>query len=47
MGGKVPKHYHTRKMNEEKKASYTNVTIKSGEKHSVDLICAEPGCFLK
>ena len=34
-------------MTDEEKANYNNVTIKKGEKHTVDLICAEPGCFLK
>ncbi|XP_077297895.1 SEC14-like protein 2 [Arctopsyche grandis] len=46
-GGKVPKNYYNQQMTDEQKANYNNVTIKNGEKHTVDLICAEPGCFLK
>ncbi|GBP40960.1 SEC14-like protein 2 [Eumeta japonica] len=46
LGGKVDKKYYSRKISVDDK-DYTRVTIKTGEKHTVHLICANPGCFLK
>ncbi|VVC88847.1 unnamed protein product [Leptidea sinapis] len=41
-GGKVPKSYYTRNASEEDAESkYTKVTVKTGEKHIVDLLCPD------
>ncbi|XP_026757927.2 SEC14-like protein 2 [Galleria mellonella] len=38
-GGKVPKSYYSKNSDKESSKEYTRVTIKTGEKHSVDLLC--------
>lgn len=47
LGGKVPKHYQNRRLSQDKERQLTKVTVKKGDKHAVDLICAQPGCFLR
>ncbi|XP_045532260.1 SEC14-like protein 2 [Pieris brassicae] len=48
-GGKVPKTYYMRNSQEDESSSevYTRVTVKTGEKHIVDLLCPENESVLK
>lgn len=48
--GKVPKSYYIKKINEpnlEKSHEFTTVTIKKGDKLTLDFIVAEEECFLR
>ncbi|XP_053625554.1 SEC14-like protein 2 [Plodia interpunctella] len=45
-GGKVPKSYYLKNSSPDDK-QYTRVTIKTGEKHTVDLLCPESESVLK
>ncbi|XP_034840328.1 SEC14-like protein 2 [Maniola hyperantus] len=47
LGGKVPKKYYARNVMSESKKEYTKVTVKTGEKHCVDLLCADGDSVLK
>ncbi|KOB74636.1 CRAL/TRIO domain-containing protein, partial [Operophtera brumata] len=44
-GGKVPKQYYSKNANDTEK-EYKRVTIKTGEKHTVDLLCADADSVL-
>nr|XP_026489889.1 SEC14-like protein 2 [Vanessa tameamea] len=46
-GGKVPKKYYARNVVAETEKEYTKVTVKTGEKHVVDLLCADSESVLK
>ncbi|XP_023934938.2 SEC14-like protein 2 [Bicyclus anynana] len=46
-GGKVPKKYYARNMQNEAKKEYTKVTVKTGDKHCVDLLCADGDSVLR
>ncbi|XP_049867086.1 SEC14-like protein 2 [Pectinophora gossypiella] len=46
-GGKVPKHYYTKNSTNENTKEYKRVTIKTGERHIVDLLCADNESVLK
>ncbi|RVE43239.1 hypothetical protein evm_012119 [Chilo suppressalis] len=46
-GGKVPKCYYTKNTSKENKKEYSKVTIKTGDTHVVDLLCADPESVLK
>lgn len=46
-GGKVPKKYYARNVAAESTKEYTKVTVKTGEKHIVDLLCGEDESVLK
>ncbi|XP_038215832.1 SEC14-like protein 2 [Zerene cesonia] len=46
-GGKVPKSYYSRNIQEEDSQHYTRVTVKTGEKHVVDLLCPDSESVLK
>lgn len=45
-GGKVPKCYYSKNTSEKQK-NYNKVTIKTGEKHVLDLLCADNDSVLK
>ncbi|XP_026329153.1 SEC14-like protein 2 [Hyposmocoma kahamanoa] len=40
-GGKVPKKYYTKNLAKETEKEYTHVNIKTGEKHTIDLLCPD------
>ncbi|XP_047528050.1 SEC14-like protein 2 [Vanessa atalanta] len=46
-GGKVPKKFYARNVVAETEKEYTKVTVKTGEKHVVDLLCADSESVLK
>ncbi|XP_026489889.2 SEC14-like protein 2 [Vanessa tameamea] len=46
-GGKVPKKYYARNVVADTEKEYTKVTVKTGEKHVVDLLCADSESVLK
>lgn len=49
-GGKVPKSYYIKKINEpnlEKNKEFTTTVVKKGDKLTLDFIIAEEGCFLR
>ncbi|XP_039746716.1 SEC14-like protein 2 [Pararge aegeria] len=46
-GGKVSKKFYARNVLNESKKEYTKVTVKTGEKHCVDLLCADGDSVLK
>ncbi|KAI8434560.1 hypothetical protein MSG28_003106 [Choristoneura fumiferana] len=46
-GGKVPKSFYLRNAANDADKEYKRVTIKSGEKHTLDLLCAEGDSVLK
>ncbi|CAG5051254.1 unnamed protein product [Parnassius apollo] len=46
-GGKVPKSYYSKHAPTEQSKEYTRVTVKTGEKHFVDLLCTEGESVLK
>ncbi|OWR52276.1 SEC14 protein 2 [Danaus plexippus plexippus] len=46
-GGKVPKKYYSCNIVNEKEKEYERVTVKTGDKHIVDLLCADGESVLK
>lgn len=46
-GGKVPKTFYSRKLSTDDNKEYTRVTIKTGDKHSVDLLVADEDSVLR
>ncbi|XP_013146261.1 PREDICTED: SEC14-like protein 2 [Papilio polytes] len=46
-GGKVPKSYYSKNASSEQSKEYKRVTVKTGEKHSIDLLCMEEESVLK
>ncbi|XP_028173650.1 SEC14-like protein 2 [Ostrinia furnacalis] len=46
-GGKVSKSYYSKNSSGDSKKEYHRVTIKTGDKHTVDLLCADPESVLK
>ncbi|CAH0721961.1 unnamed protein product, partial [Brenthis ino] len=46
-GGKVPKKFYAKNVLADTEKEYTKVTVKTGEKHVVDLICADDESVLK
>ncbi|KAJ0180732.1 hypothetical protein K1T71_004136 [Dendrolimus kikuchii] len=46
-GGKIPKQFYTKNPTSESEKEYTRLTIKTGEKHYVDLICGDGDSVLK
>ena len=46
-GGKVPKSYYSKNIASDSEKEYKKVTIKTGEKHVVDLLCLENDSVLK
>ncbi|XP_014371048.2 SEC14-like protein 2 [Papilio machaon] len=46
-GGKVPKSYYSKNAPSEQSKEYKRVTVKTGEKHSIDLLCMEEESVLK
>lgn len=46
-GGKIPKQYYTKNPTSETEKEYNRITIKTGEKHSIDMLCMEKDSVLK
>ncbi|XP_011561304.3 SEC14-like protein 2 [Plutella xylostella] len=46
-GGQVPKTFYSRKLSTDDNKEYTRVTIKTGDKHSVDLLVADEDSVLR
>lgn len=46
-GGKVPKSFYLRNATGDGDKEYKRITIKSGDKHTLDLLCADGESVLK